>query len=194
MKASPEFNKGNRDFVLVLFSVAFVLLLFALINYINLTMAQTGLRAKEMATRRLLGASKSEVMMRMIGEAVLFALLSAFVALCLAEWATPLACRLLAYEYTIWSEMSFGYVAIALGCVLAIGVVSGLLPAWSISTYKPIDVVKGAFRTRSKMLYGRIFIALQHTITVIMLVAAGTIYLQIRHQIHHSLPYFYFLL
>lgn len=189
MKASPEFNKGNRDFVLVLFSVAFVLLLFALINYINLTMAQTGLRAKEMATRRLLGASKSEVMMRMIGEAVLFALLSAFVALCLAEWATPLACRLLAYEYTIWSEMSFGYVTIALGCVLAIGVVSGLLPAWSISTYKPIDVVKGAFRTRSKMLYGRIFIALQHTITVIMLVAAGTIYLQIRHQINMPLGY-----
>ncbi len=189
MKSTPEFNKGNRDFVLVLFSVAFVLLLFALINYVNLTMAQTGLRAKEMATRRLLGASKTEVMLRMIGEAVLFALLSAIVALCLAEWATPLACRLLNYDYTIWSEMSFGYVATALGCVFGIGAVSGLLPALSISTYKPIDVVKGAFRTRSKMLYGRIFIALQHTITVIMLIAAGTIYLQIRHQINMPLGY-----
>lgn len=189
MKSLPEFNKGNREFVLILFSIAFVLLLFAVINYINLTMAQTGLRAKEMATRRLLGASTTEVVLRMISEAVLFALLSAFVALSMAEWATPLACRLLNYEYSFWQEMNFGYVVSALSFVVLIGVVSGLLPALSISTFKPIDVVKGSFRTRSKMLYGRIFIALQHTITVIMIVAAATIWLQIRHLIHMPLGY-----
>lgn len=189
MKSSPEFNKGNREFVLILFSIAFVLLLFALINYINLTMAQTGMRAKEMATRRLLGASKREVVLRMIAEAILFTLLSAFVALCLAEYASPLACRLLNYEYSFWQEMNFAYVASALSFVILIGVVSGLLPALSISIYKPIDVVKGSFRTRSKMLYGRIFIALQHAITVVMLVMAATIYLQIRHSINMPLGY-----
>lgn len=189
MKSSPELNKGNREFVLILFSIAFVLLLFALINYINLTMAQTGMRAKEMATRRLLGASKREVVLRMIAEAILFTLLSAFVALCLAEYASPLACRLLNYEYSFWQEMNFAYVASALSFVILIGVVSGLLPALSISIYKPIDVVKGSFRTRSKMLYGRIFIALQHAITVVMLVMAATIYLQIRHSINMPLGY-----
>lgn len=189
MKSSPELNKGNREFVLILFSIAFVLLLFALINYINLTMAQTGMRAKEMATRRLLGASKREVVLRMIAEAILFTLLSAFVALCLAEYASPLACRLLNYEYSFRQEMNFAYVASALSFVILIGVVSGLLPALSISIYKPIDVVKGSFRTRSKMLYGRIFIALQHAITVVMLVMAATIYLQIRHSINMPLGY-----
>lgn len=189
MKSSPELNKGNREFVLILFSIAFVLLLFALINYINLTMAQTGMRAKEMATRRLLGASKREVVLRMIAEAILFTLLSAFVALCLAEYASPLACRLLNYEYSFWQEMNFAYVASALSFLILIGVVSGLLPALSISTFKPIDVVKGSFRTRSKMLYGRIFIALQHAITVVMLVMAATIYLQIRHSINMPLGY-----
>ncbi len=189
MQTFAEFNKGNRDFVLILFSIAFVLLLFALTNYINLTMAQTGMRAKEMATRRLLGASKTEVVLRMIVEAVLFTLLSAFVALCLAEYALPLACRLLNYEYSFWEVMNGRFVAAALGCLVLIGTLSGLLPALSISVYQPIDVVKGSFRTRSKMLYGRIFIAVQHAITVVMLVMAATIYLQIRHQINMPLGY-----
>lgn len=186
---SNDLNRGNRDFVLILFSVAFVLLLFAVINYVNLTMAQTGMRAKEMATRRLLGASKGEVFAKLIFESVTFTALSFLLGLVIADLATPLACRLLDYEFTIWSAMSPLYVAGCLASIVAIGILSGLLPALAIAAFKPIDVMKGSFRSRTKMLYSRIFIAFQHTITVMMLVAALTIRLQIRHLVSMPLGY-----
>ncbi len=180
---------GNREFVLILFSVAFVLLLFAVINYINLTMAQTGMRAKEMATRRLLGASKGEVFAKLMLESIVFTALSAVLALAIADLATPLACRLLDYDFTIWGVMSPFFVACGIAAIVLIGACSGLLPALAIMAYKPIDVMKGSFRSRTKMLYSRIFIAFQHTITVAMLVAALTISLQIRHLIRMPLGY-----
>lgn len=180
---------GNRDFVLILFSVAFVLLLFAVINYINLTMAQTGMRAKEMAARRLLGATKGEIFTKLMLESILFTALSALLALGIADLATPTACRLLDYDFTIWSVMSPLSVSLGIAAILLIGLLSGLLPALAIVVYKPIDVVKGSFRSRTKMLYSRIFIAFQHTITVAMLIAAVTIWLQIRHMIRMPLGY-----
>lgn len=182
-------NRGNRDFVWILFSVAFVLLLFAIINYINLTMAQTGMRAKEMATRRLLGASKGEIFTKLMLESILFTLLSAVLGAAIADLANPMACRLLDYDFSIWSAMSPAYIAGGIAALVLVGILSGLLPALAIAAYKPIDVMKGSFRSRTKMLYSRIFIAFQHTITVAMLVAALTIYLQIRHLIRMPLGY-----
>lgn len=184
-----DLNRGNRDFVLILFSVAIVLLLFAVINYVNLTMAQTGMRAKEMATRRLLGASKREVFFKLMLESVTFTALSFLLGLVIADLTTPLACRLLDYDFTIWSAMTPAYVAGCIAAIAAIGSLSGLLPALAIAAYKPIDVMKGTFRSRTKMLYSRIFIAFQHTITVVMLVAALTIWLQIRHLVSMPLGY-----
>ena len=61
-------NVGDKSLVMLLLSVCIVLLLFAVLNYINLTTAQAGFRAKEMATRRLLGDSRRQVIGRMLGE------------------------------------------------------------------------------------------------------------------------------
>lgn len=188
-KPNDVLGRGNRDFVMILFSVAFILLLFAVINYINLTMAQTGFRAKEMATRRLLGAHKGEVVLKLILESVFFTAAAFLLGLFLADAFNPVACRLLDYRFTIWSEFSPAY---ATGCVLfvaAVGVLSGIVPALSIARYKPVDVVKGTFRNRTKMVYSKIFIAVQNAITVAMLVAALTMYLQIRHLVNMPLGY-----
>ncbi len=186
---SSAFNRGNRDFVAILFSVAFILLLFAVINYVNLTMAQTGFRAKEMATRRLLGASRGEIVFKLILESVFFSAAAFVLGLFLADAVNPLACRLLDYDFTVWSEFTPLYVA---GCVLfvaAVGVVSGVAPAMAISRYKPVDVVKGSYRSRTKQVYSKIFIAVQNAVTVVMLTSALTMYLQIKHMINMPLGY-----
>ena len=61
-------NRGDKRFSLVLMSVGILILIFAIINYINLTVAQAGQRAKEMATRRLLGSSRVELFLRLMLE------------------------------------------------------------------------------------------------------------------------------
>ena len=66
-----HFQAGDREFVSVLITVGVVLLVFALLNYVNLTMAQSGFRAKEMAMRRLLGTRRSAIFMRLIAESLI---------------------------------------------------------------------------------------------------------------------------
>lgn len=87
-------SSGNRSFVTILMAIGIVILLFAVINYVNLTAAQTGFRAKEMATRRLLGATKGEVVLKLILESTLMCCTAFAVAFLLAEAAEPYAARL----------------------------------------------------------------------------------------------------
>ncbi len=80
-----EFNHGSWSFVMmVLFGVGTVILLFAVMNYINLTVAQTGFRAKEMAARRLLGASRGEIILKLILESTFLCVVAFVIALFLA--------------------------------------------------------------------------------------------------------------
>lgn len=78
------FRTGNRLFVDVLLSVVVLILAFAIFNYVNLGMAQTGFRAREVATRRLLGASRGAVIRRLAGEAVALTLIAYLLAVLLA--------------------------------------------------------------------------------------------------------------
>ena len=79
--ASHSLNQGDKRFSLVLMSVGILILIFAIINYINLTVAQAGQRAKEMATRRLLGSSRVELFLRLMLEATFLTVVSFAIAL-----------------------------------------------------------------------------------------------------------------
>ena len=75
--------------MIVLMSVGFLILIFAVINYINLTVAQAGFRAKEMATRRLLGSSRGELFMRLMLESTLLTFISLIIGVLLALAVVP---------------------------------------------------------------------------------------------------------
>jgi putative ABC transport system permease protein len=182
-------RQGDRTFVIVFVFAGILILLFAVINYINLTVAQTGLRAKEMATRRLLGSSRGELFVRLMSESVLLCVVSFLIGLLLAFAALPFADGLLKTTidlkgfFTPWHTMGVA------GMVLLTGLISGLLPAVIISNAKPIDVVRGGFRTKTKMVFSKVFITFQNVITIMLLAASITMILQIKHLIKAPLGY-----
>ncbi len=176
------FRKGDRRTVEVLLAVAFVLLISAIFNYINLTVAQTGGRSKEMATRRLLGESRSGIVRRYIGESFLFTavcfVLGCVVAVCFRPWMD----RMLSTEIVLRPDAVTAGAALLLLCLISL--ISGLLPAAMVSRFKPIDVVKGDFRFRSKMVFSKIFIVCQNVISTVLIAVALTMTLQMRHLVN----------
>lgn len=180
---------GDRRFVLVLLSVGILVLLFAIINYINLTSAQAGQRAKEMAMRRLLGSSRESLLFRLIAETTLMTLVSFVIGMLLAQLALPYACNLLQVRFTLATLVSPAWFVAILLLILLVGGLSGLLPALLISSVKPIDVVRGTFRRRTKMVFSKVFIVFQNVITIVMIAASLTMYLQINHLIKAPLGY-----
>ncbi len=176
------FRKGDRRTVEVLLAVALVLLVSAVFNYINLTVAQTGRRAKEMATRRLLGESQGGIVRRYIGESFLFTTgcfaLGCVFAVCFRPWIS----RLLTAEIVLRPDLTAVLCAVLLLCLLSL--ISGLLPALMVSRFKPIDIVKGDFRFRSKMIFSKVFIVCQNVLSTVLIAAALTMTLQMRYLVN----------
>jgi ABC-type antimicrobial peptide transport system, permease component len=184
-----DLRQGDKSFVLIFLSVGLLILIFAIINYINLTVAQSGFRAKEMATRRLLGSSRKELFVRLISESSLMALLSFGLGLLLAHTALPFAGQLLDRSLYLESLFSPTNICLALLLILTIGFLSGLLPAILISKYNPIDVVRGSFRQKTKMVFSKVFITFQNAITIALMAAALIMITQVNHLIHAPLNY-----
>lgn len=182
-------NTGDIMLVRILVSVGILILLFALINYINLTVAQTGFRAKEMATRRLLGASRSEIFLKFMAESTLMCALAFMVGLLLAGAFEGVFGKILYADIDVFGSIGWQSALIYILTILVLGVVSGVIPAVFISRYRSIDVVKGSFAHRSKMVFSKVFIVFQNVITITLIAAALTMLLQIRHMINMPLGY-----
>ena len=182
-------NYGSWPFVMILFGVGAVILLFAVMNYINLTVAQTGFRAKEMAARRLLGASRGEIILKLILESTFLCVVAFVIALFLAAAVEPGASRLLGSKIGVWQDMTPAVVACYAAFIVVLGVVAGFIPAMMVSRYKPVDIVRGSFRHRTKMFYSKVLITIQNVITIVLIATSLTIGLQIRHLISAPMGY-----
>lgn len=182
-------NSGNKRFVVILLSVGILILIFAIFNYINLTVAQAGQRAKEMATRRLLGSSRKELFLRLMEESTLLTIISFGVGWLLAYAVVPYVNDLLQTRIDLGATFTFVWGIAAAILILLIGILSGLLPAVLISSVKPIDIVRGTFRRQTKMVFSKVFITFQNAITIAMITASIVMILQSYHLINASLGY-----
>ncbi|MCC8117617.1 MAG: FtsX-like permease family protein [Bacteroidales bacterium] len=180
---------GQIWMVNVLSIVGILILLFAITNYINLTVAQAAFRAKEMATRRLLGSSRTAIFWRLIVESTLLCTLSLGVGISLAFIFESYAGNLLNTELSIGSCINIATISITFGILIVAGVLAGIIPALLISSNKPIDVVRGTFRRRTKMVFSKIFIIIQNTATILMVAMSITMLMQIHHVINAPLGY-----
>lgn len=182
-------HSGDRKFVLILMSVGLLILIFAIINYINLTVAQAGFRAKEMATRRLLGSTRSELFFRLMLEATLLTFASLAIGLLLANAAVPYVNDLLQTRIDLSVLLTPTWLLAIFAAVVAVGGLSGLLPALVISAAKPIEVVRGTFRVRTKMVFSKFFITFQNVITITMIAVSIVMVSQIKHMIDAPLGF-----
>lgn len=177
-KYSP-YRSGNPRQVNILLVVGLILLISAIFNYVNLTVAQTGKRAKEMASRRLLGSSRGRIVCRYLSESFIFTTISFVIGCLLAYLFLPRFNDILHANISLSPE--FPSVLVCIACLILISFISGIMPALLVSKYKPVDVVKGNFNFNGKMRAGTVFIVLQNLISVIMLSVAFTAMFQVHH-------------
>ena len=196
---SGKISHSDKRTLDLLLAAVLLLLVSAVFNYINLNMALSAKRAKEMATRMLVGESRASVFGRRIVESVLFTFVSFIVSILLAIAWTPAMNRLLNDpDIAIRIQFTPKYIAIFISLVLVVGSLAGLLPALFSSRWKPIDVVRGTFRRSSKMTFGKVFIVLQNVLSVFLIALAMVMEAQYRKSmnrpVHADIEDKYFLL
>lgn len=187
--ASEQIRIGSKTLINTFFSVAMLILLFAVINYINLSTAQSESRAREMAVRRLLGCSRKALFTRLIVESVLLCILSLLIALLLADIAEPIFNRILQTHISVSNLFSASNLGIGVVAIILLGLLTGVIPASVITRARPIDVVRGSFRHKTKMVYNKILIGFQYLITIVLLGCTLTMSRQIDMMLHADLGF-----
>lgn len=158
---------------LVIYIIAgLLILLMAVFNYISMSFALTSYRAKEMATRRLLGSSKKDIFWRMIVESFLLTLVAFLLGFLLAKVFESVVSELFESNLDLLGDLTLGTVAIYLLFISLLAFLSGLFPALLLSNYKPMDVVKGTFRRKTKAIYLRLLNIFQSGLTMALLTGA----------------------
>lgn len=180
-------NKGDRSMLRTMIIIGLLLLISALLNYINLNVALVGKRAKEMASRRLVGAQKSDIVLKFLGEAFVFTLFSFVVGLVIAHALTPTVNRLLQSDVAISIPFSLPYLIAYLLMVIVVSLLAGILPAAIISKAQPIDVVRGTFRFRNRTVLSKVFIVVQNVIAIVLIALVLTMELQMHHMDNRSI-------
>lgn len=175
-------NLSDYDTFKIFLLACAVLLLFAVLNYIMLSIAFSRFRLTEMATRRLLGTSLRGVIARCFAESYLLLGTAFFMAVILALALRGTASDILELEFSPLSTLR-DWALVAVSFVL-IGFVSGIFPAISVSKHEPVAVIKGETRTDDKVFFGKIVILLQGFVCTAIVSVCAAIFLQTEKMIH----------
>ena len=182
---NDQLKHGDIKTLKLLALVGLLLLLSAVFNYINLSFALTGKRAKEMATRRLLGAQKSTIIGKYIAESLIFTAACFGLGLLLAYAFAPSMNALLNNpSIPIRIQITPMYLLAYIAIVLMVGVLNGIIPAWFASRVEPMDVVKGTFKRNTKMVFNKVFIVIQNALAVFLIAMAIVMEVQYRTSLN----------
>lgn len=164
----------NSDiaYVYVFAGVAIFILLIACFNFTNLSTARSLSRAKEVGLRKVVGAERTQLMKQFLGEAGFFAIISLAIALGIAYLVLPVFNQLSERQLSLDLSRNLSLVIMLFLLVLFVGVLAGIYPAVILSSFKPVEVLKGKlFKTGRKISFGRILVTLQFVVSIVLIAA-----------------------
>ena len=175
-------HQGNKAMVFVFMAIAIFILLIACVNFLNLSTARASLRAKEVGIKKVVGSTRKRLVMQFLGESVLFSLISLAAAIGLAAMFikefSQLIQRNLTMEYFGTPLVLFVFIG---GAVL-VGVLAGVYPAFYLSAFRPVAVLKGE-RTKGVRsgMFRKILISFQFAISIILIIATTIVLKQLQY-------------
>lgn len=171
---------GRIEYVILFGVIGALVTLMAVINFVNMTTARATTRAKEIGIRKVTGAFRSGIMFQFIGESFLVVLFAFIVAAGITQLLLPAFGHVLGEKINI--SLTDGYMPFyLLGFLLAVALLAGLYPAFVLSSFKPVSILKGNFgnTTGSRRLRKSLLVA-QLSISIGIIIFSGAIYLQLK--------------
>lgn len=181
LEREPE-ELGSMSYIWIFSAVAFFMMLIASINYMNLTTARSARRAKEIGIRKVTGCSRKQLVLQFLGESVITALVAVLLSFLLAMLLMPSFNALSGKEFTLHTLFQPFNIFLLLGIGLFTGLVGGSYPAFYLSSFQPVSILKGALSKASGNInLRRTLVVLQFSISMIMLICTWVVYSQLSY-------------
>ena len=181
---------GSRKYNQIVSLIAGFILLIACINYINIYTSKSVKRAKEVGVRKVLGASKSQLVNQYLGEALLVTFVSAVTALVLAYLFLPSFNQLSDKELSFYALFDPVIMVYFVALLILIAVISGLYPAFILSSLRPSDILKSQnSQGNIRSLPRQILITIQYAISIALIIGTIFIYKQTNYMLNRDIGF-----
>ncbi|WP_431216134.1 ABC transporter permease [Puia sp. P3] len=174
-------GSGRIGFVRLIGIIGVFVLLLACINFMNLSTARSEKRAREVGIRKTLGSQKHQLISQFLGESLLVAAFAFILAIGLTELSLPAFSQLAGKRMALpWADPVFW--ALSLGVTMVTGLLAGSYPAFYLSGFRPVKVLKGAFRAgRGASLPRKVLVVAQFAISVSLIIGTLVVFRQIQY-------------
>ena len=181
LEQEPE-ELGSMSYIWIFSAVAFFMLLIACINYMNLTTARSARRAKEIGIRKVTGSTKKQLVLQFLSESLLTAFIAVLLSVLLVILLLHFFNSVSGKEFTLNTVLQPSNILLLLGITLFTGLIGGSYPAFYLSSFKPVSVLKGALSKASgNVNLRRTLVVLQFSISMIMLICTWVVYSQLSY-------------
>jgi len=178
----PELEpNGNIQYIYIFGAVALFILLIACINFMNLSTARSAQRAKEVGIRKVLGTGKKNLIAQFLSESTITAFIALILAIAIAYFSLPLFNTLAAKSMKIENIFSLSFLPFLLALPLLVGLLAGFYPAFFLSNFKPLAVLKGRINAGFKKNYLRSgLVVFQFFISIFLIIGTVIVFKQLQ--------------
>jgi putative ABC transport system permease protein len=185
LKGASQYNleqPGSPATVYIFSVIALLILIVAIINYINLATAKSVARAKEVGVRKVSGANKTGLIIQFLGESLIIVTIATLLALLLVYILTPSFNQLIDKELSLNLIKNIRGLIFLIALVIIVGTASGFYPAFVLASYNPAEVLKGTMSpgSMSKRLRG-ILVVFQFTVSIVIIIGSIIVYNQLNY-------------
>ncbi|MBN1273201.1 MAG: ABC transporter permease [Candidatus Aminicenantes bacterium] len=179
---------GPITYLTIFAGMAIFILLIASINYMNLSTARSANRAREVGIRQVVGANRPQLIKQFMGESILFSVIAMIFGLLLVHFLLPTFSRLAEKPITI--EYTSSLFLLLLGLTLFTGILSGIYPAFVLSSFRAVRVLKGTFKSRSgSAVFRRFLVVFQFSLSIFLIIGTLFVFRQMDFLMKKELGY-----
>ncbi|MCK5766430.1 MAG: ABC transporter permease [Bacteroidales bacterium] len=175
-------QNSNSSYIFILSSIAIFLLLIAAINFMNLSTATSGNRAREIGIKKAIGVSKHRLITQFLGESLILTYISLLLAIIVVELTIPAFNTFTGKDFELAILLRPEYVISLLILGLIVGIFSGIYPAFYLSSFNPLNVLNGAHGlSRNSGLARKILVVIQFVISINLIIGTMVIFNQLNY-------------
>lgn len=184
------FFTNTESYIVIFSAIAVFILLVACINFINLSTARSAHRAGEIGIRKVVGAHRKNLIIQFLGESFLMAFLALIAALLLVSMLLPLFNTLTGKQFTNHALLQPSILLTLIGLLLLTSFASGSYPALILSSYKPVQVLRGHLKSGpSGPLFRKILVIVQFSISIVLIIGSIIVFQQLHYIKTKNLGY-----
>ena len=186
-------TNGNIKYVYFFLAIALFIVLIACINFMNLATARSGIRAREVSLRKVVGARRSQIIKQFLGESLILSFIALGCAILIVEVVLPTFNVLSGKQLVVGQYKTFTICLFLLGITLFTGIVSGSYPALLLSAFKPAKVLKGVFRISDtgtrRSSFRKTLVLIQFSLSIILIVSTMVVSNQLKFLMSKDLGF-----